>query len=244
MASNNTPIVTGLACAFCNACTPVRINLGKMSLSKSKRKLLSKGKAIVRDNGIQRYEDVLSGPITADRLQIQKWHELHKKYYAERHPGSDTELFHTPSGLENYARFKTHFLEFHDKNTDQQLAIAYIMGHADGLALDRLEHHAPKRSGIKSAGTYCILRALELAQQQGLSYVYLGTWVGQGSSLEYKRNFSGVERYDHEKGWIDFLQDEPEPTGPDYTSMIQAAAEEMDLISIDGDSNVLDINSL
>lgn len=46
-----------------------------------------------------------------------------------------------------------------------------------------------------SLGTYAILQQINIAQTQGLSWLYLGYWIKDCRKMQYKQNFSAIEGY-------------------------------------------------
>jgi len=57
-----------------------------------------------------------------------------------------------------------------------------------------------------SYGTFGILALIRLAKQMGLSYVYLGYWIEHCHKMQYKRQFSGLQKL-VKNHWVDLQED-------------------------------------
>lgn len=54
----------------------------------------------------------------------------------------------------------------------------------------------------RGLGTLAILKQIELAQQQNLSWLYLGYWIGDSPKMRYKSRFSALQQFDGQ--WRNF----------------------------------------
>jgi arginine-tRNA-protein transferase len=57
--------------------------------------------------------------------------------------------------------------------------------------------------GKLSLGTYSVLKQIEMAQNAGMQWVYLGLYVEKNSHLSYKARFKPQERFINSK-WVEF----------------------------------------
>jgi arginine-tRNA-protein transferase len=54
-----------------------------------------------------------------------------------------------------------------------------------------------------SLGSYSVLKQIQMAQNAGLRWVYLGLYVEENSHLNYKARFKPQERYIQSR-WVEF----------------------------------------
>lgn len=170
-------------CRGCNACRPARIVVADFTLDRSLRRC-RKINADLTMTGVDRLSD--------------EHYALYRDYLRARHPdggmdpddaGAFHEFLDAPWSL-------TTFLEFRKDGT--LLAVAVVDQVPDGLSAvyTFFDPSAPRRS----LGSYAILRQIELAQDSGLTYVYLGYWVAQSRKMDYKRRFRPLQMLDA-SGW-------------------------------------------
>jgi arginine-tRNA-protein transferase len=86
---------------------------------------------------------------------------------------------------------------------EKLLAIAYIDQIPDGFS--GIYFYFDPDARELSPGTWIILSMLERAKSLGLKYVYLGYYVKNCRSMEYKGNFDPSEILRTDGAWIPFL---------------------------------------
>ncbi|MBV6632761.1 MAG: arginyltransferase [Alphaproteobacteria bacterium] len=184
-------------CPSCSACVPVRIPTADFQPGKSMRRILRKN------------EDLSWGlvPATATVEQF----ELFTAYQDARHGESDMARM----GLTDYVamidegRANTELLEV--RTADGQLIGVMLLDRLpDGFSAVYSffdPDHEPR-----SLGNFLILCLIELAQQDGLGYIYLGYWIENSAKMAYKARFKPLEVLGP-NGWY---QMKGPPTPPDY----------------------------
>ncbi|HCD05158.1 MAG TPA: arginyltransferase, partial [Methylophaga sp.] len=147
-------------CPACDACVPVRIDVNNFRPNRSQRRCLRNNNDI----------DIVIKPANFNA----EHYELYQRYLAHRHPGGGMD---NPS-KETYLQFLTSswsdtaFIEFRAR--EKLLAVA-ITDFVTDAASAFYTFFDPELSA-RSLGTFAILKQVELAQQQNLSWLYLGYW--------------------------------------------------------------------
>jgi len=173
------------ACAGCQACVPVRIDIAHFKPSRSLRKVLA------------RNTDLTAEIRPAHPTQEQ--YQLFSRYLDMRH--NDGEM--VGMGPQDYASMiadspiDTRMIEFRDSQRNL-IAACLTDWSSDGIsavysffAADRVRD---------SLGSFVVLRLIDLARQAGLPYLYLGYWVKGSQKMDYKRRFQPLQRYGPD-GW-------------------------------------------
>jgi arginyl-tRNA--protein-N-Asp/Glu arginylyltransferase len=182
------------ACAACQACVPVRIDVAGFVTSRSMRRVLT------------RNADLATEIRPAHPTQEQ--YQLFSRYLEARH--NDGEM--VGMGPQDYASMvadspiDSRMVEFRDR--DRKLIAACLTEWSgDGISAV-YSFFTPERVSA-SLGTYVVLRLLDLARQAGLPYLYLGYWVKGSQKMDYKRRFQPLERYGAD-GWQRMTENETE----------------------------------
>ncbi len=166
-------------CSDCNACVPVRINVQLFKPSRSQRRCLQRNKDLTISHH--------SATFNAEHF------DLYHRYLAARHLNGGMD---NPS-KESYLNFLTsHWTEtsFIEIRRDSQLIAVAITDYVqDGLSA--LYTFFDPDMAQYSLGTYGILQQINIAQQQGLTWLYLGYWIKDCQKMNYKQNFSAIEGY-------------------------------------------------
>lgn len=167
-------------CAGCDRCISLRIDVTRFEMTRSFRRILKLGeetRLIIR-------RPVLS----ADHL------ELYNRYHAERHDSRGWQ--HDPVGAAEYHQAfvegaKDFGYEYAYYRDDQLMAVALV----DMLpnAISAVYCYYDPDYGYLSPGTYSVLRQIQIAQERGVRYLYLGYWVPENRSLSYKARFKPFE---------------------------------------------------
>ena len=183
------------ACQTCCACVPVRVPVSQFTPNRSQRRCISR-------NADLRVE-VLHGMST-------EHFTLYRKYLLARHPfggmdADDEKSFHEFLG----SRWGvTEFWCFYRK--DELCMVAVVDRVADGLSAV-YTFFDPEHSD-RGLGTYAVITQIAAALREGLEYLYLGYWVSGSPTMEYKRNFNPLERFDGHF-WRPFPPDEADFEG-------------------------------
>lgn len=173
------------ACAACQACVPVRIDIEGFECSRSMRRVLTR-----------------NGDLTAEirpAHPTQEQYQLFSRYLEARH--NDGEM--VGMGPQDYASMvadspiDTRMIEFRDR---QRNLIAACLTDWSGDGISAVYSFFTPERAQTSLGTFVVLRLLELARQAGLPYLYLGYWVEGSQKMDYKRRFQPLEYYGTD-GW-------------------------------------------
>ncbi|MBN45613.1 MULTISPECIES: arginyltransferase [unclassified Methylophaga] len=173
-------------CPACDACVPVRIDVNNFRPNRSQRRCLRNNNDI----------DIVIKPANFNA----EHYELYQRYLAHRHPGGGMD---NPS-KETYLQFLTSswsdtaFIEFRAR--EKLLAVA-ITDFVTDAASAFYTFFDPELSA-RSLGTFAILKQVELAQQQNLSWLYLGYWIGDSPKMRYKSRFSALQQFNGQ--WQNF----------------------------------------
>jgi len=166
-------------CSDCNACVPVRINIEAFKASRSQRRCLQRNKDLT---------------ISHHTATFNSEHfELYRRYLASRHLNAGMD---NPTE-ESYVSFltsdwsETSFIEI---RRDSQLVAVAVTDYVHN-GLSALYTFFEPDMAENSLGTYGILQQINIAQTQGLSWLYLGYWIKDCQKMQYKQNFSAIEGY-------------------------------------------------
>ncbi|NOQ94045.1 MAG: arginyltransferase [Methylophaga sp.] len=166
-------------CSDCNACVPVRINIQQFTLSRSQRRCLKRNQNLT----------ITHHPATFNDEHF----ELYCRYLSARHLNGGMD---NPT-KESYLNFltsdwgNTSFIEI---RSESKLIAVAITDYVDN-ALSALYTFFDPNMAQYSLGTYAILQQINIAQKQGLSWLYLGYWIKDCQKMQYKQNFSAIEGY-------------------------------------------------
>ena len=166
---------------------PLRIRLERFSLSKSLRR-------------IQKLNSDLSVEFRRARLDAEKQalFDIHKKRFKGHRPRS---IFHFLD--KDAARVPSPAMEFCLRTGDGRLAAASFADEAKESVSGIYAMFDPAFSR-RSLGIHTLLLELEYAISRGKRFYYLG-YAYEGSSFyDYKKRFSGIERYDWKGSWIEY----------------------------------------
>jgi arginyl-tRNA--protein-N-Asp/Glu arginylyltransferase len=168
------------ACPSCQACEPLRIDVGAFAPSRSQRRAQAKGDAAV---------DVQVGPVQVDeaRLALYRAHESGRGLDLDGRPPIDA------IGYES----------FFASSCAQGFEVRYfVAGRLAGVAITDRGARAlsavytfwdPAHAAL-SLGTYSILTQVALGRQMGMDWLYLGLAIGENHSMAYKLAFKPHER--------------------------------------------------
>jgi arginine-tRNA-protein transferase len=164
-------------CSTCNACVPARIPVMAFRPSRSQKRCLKR-----------------NGDITIKQLShisFDQHYPVYDRYISSRHHQGD--MF--PPSQEQFEQFLgnawdcTKYLEF--RMGGQLLGCAVV----DRLpnALSAIYTYFDPDHAERSLGTLAVLLQIQLAQQLGLEYLYLGYWIEHCQKMNYKTNYRPLE---------------------------------------------------
>ncbi len=166
-------------CPNCSACVPTRVCVNEFKPNRSQQRTLRLNKDLkinIQVNGF-----------------YQQHYDLYKQYIHTRHANSPMD----GSTEQDYRIFllgtwsDTQFFECY---LDKKLICVAVF---DTLpqGLSAVYSFYDVNLNKRGLGTFAILKLIEEATRQGLSYVYLGYWIEACSKMNYKKNFKPIEGY-------------------------------------------------
>ncbi|MEM6537056.1 MAG: arginyltransferase [Pseudomonadota bacterium] len=177
------------ACDSCSACAPVRVVAPEFRPSKSRKRILKKNGDILRR----------IRPAVATQRQFS----VLRDYLDSRHADggmADMTALDYASMVEETA-VDTMVIEYTletDDGGERLIACALSDRVVDGFSM--VYSFFDPAEADRSLGAYMILDHINMALERGLSHVYLGYWVPGSPKMDYKKNFSPLERLTPE-GW-------------------------------------------
>lgn len=163
-------------CEHCEACESLKIDVQNYTFSKSERRILKKN---------QDLKIVIGHPtLTKDHL------EVHEKYHTFMQAKKDWDA--TPSTAKHYyASFiqghETYGYEILYLLNDTLIAIDIVDILPNGISSTYF-FYDPKYEK-RSLGKYSLLQQILLAKQKDLDWIYLGYYVKECNSLNYKAQY-------------------------------------------------------
>lgn len=173
-------------CASCHACIPVRIPVARFTPNRQQRRCA------------KRNADLVVTPVT--RVDKQEHYEIYQKYVSARH--RDGDMF--PVSVGQYDDFigaqrdSTRYLEF---RLDGALVCCAVVDWLQS-GLSAIYTYFDPDLDRRSLGTFAILKQIELTQEAGLEYVYLGYWIRDSDKMRYKSGFKPKQLY-IENRWLE-----------------------------------------
>lgn len=179
------------ACESCNACVPVRIAVDDFTVTRSRKRILTRNADLSRK---------LCPPrATGEQFSILRG------YLDARHEDggmADMTVLDYASMIEETA-VDTLMLEYRLRDAatdrDQLIAAALTDRLTDGLSM--VYSFFEPDEAARSLGRYMILDHVSLAKEMGLPYVYLGYWVDGSRKMHYKTDFQPLEKLTA-SGWV------------------------------------------
>ena len=167
------------ACPSCHACEPIRLDVERIALSRSHRRVLRRGDRQLR---------VELGKPMVDARRV----ELYNRHKQERGLGERQ----TPIDAEGYRDFLgsscCESFELRYFSGEELIGVAVVDRAADSLSAVYC-FYDPDFEKL-SPGTYSILKQLELCERWGLRYLYLGLYIVDCDAMAYKARYLPHER--------------------------------------------------
>ncbi|MHC4879704.1 MAG: arginyltransferase [Planctomycetota bacterium] len=163
-------------CPVCRSCRSIRVRVTDFSPSKSQRRSLRRNEYID--------VEVTEPDVTDDHVDL--FNAYHRDMSLRRGWPENSTSFQDYyesfiGGRFDFAR------EFRYWNEDRLVGIGIVDEVSSGLSSAYFYHDPAWRR--LSPGTFSVLTEIEYARQQGLDYVYLGYWIRDNDSMNYKANF-------------------------------------------------------
>lgn len=175
-------------CRQCQACIPVRIPAPEFQPSRAQKRCLNRNRDITLH--------------WVDNIDSDEHYGLYERYICQRHADGD---MHPPS-REQYQDFlsaefgTTEYIELRSGPKLMALAVC-----------DRLERglsaiytfYEPSESS-RSLGVLAVLKQIELCQQLGLPFLYLGYWIRDCQKMSYKTQYRPLQMF-VQQTWLTLL---------------------------------------
>ncbi len=162
------------ACETCHACQSLRVKVEGFSPSRSFRRTLKNNADLVRT--------------VNEAYATQEQYDLLHKYLTSRHPdGGMAEMdFERYEMMVEDCASRTEIIEYRTSD-DQLIACCITDNLKDGLSMvySFFDIDQTKRG----LGNYMILDHIDICQQVGFPYLYLGYWVKNSQKMSYKAKF-------------------------------------------------------
>lgn len=163
-------------CHGCKACVPLRVLTQEFQPSRSQRKVLAKNKDTeMRVCELEFRDEIFD--LYQKHSEVRFEQPVQKKEFIETHYFPSCPTFQT----EYYVGKKLVGVGFLDQSSEG-LSSVYFIYDTDYRFL--------------SLGVFSILKEIELAKEMDLSYYYLGYWIKENKSMEYKNRYFPHETYD------------------------------------------------
>ena len=171
-------------CRGCRACQPIRVPVADFRSNKSQRRCWRRNADLRVDLGPPRASD-------------EKF-ELYRRYLSEWHGGE------MDASREGFEEFLYHSpvasLEFSYRDVAGELLAVGICDICPG-SLSSVYFYFEPGAAARSLGIYGALHEIDYATRQGLAHYYLGYWVAQCRSMQYKSSFRPSEILGYDQVW-------------------------------------------
>lgn len=178
------------ACEACSACVPVRVVVDDFTLSRSRKRLITRNADL--------YRAVKTPQATGEQFSVLR------AYLDDRHGDggmADMTVLDYASMVEETA-VETMIVEYRRRDAqtgdDRLIGAALTDRLTDGLSM--VYSFFEPDEAARSLGRFMILDHISLARELDLPYVYLGYWVEGSPKMDYKTQFQPLERLSA-SGW-------------------------------------------
>ncbi|MBI5251736.1 MAG: arginyltransferase [Desulfomonile tiedjei] len=162
-------------CRSCSACRPIRTVLPKFRFGKSLRRILKKNSDVIVSVGSPKF--------TVDKYRLYSY------YLESRHNSTSSD---SPSGVKNSLYSSpVQTLEF-EYRLGGRLIGAGLVDICSRSLSSVYAYYDPNLSS-RSLGTFSALHEIMFALKYRISYYYLGFWVSDCSSMNYKAHYKPFE---------------------------------------------------
>jgi arginyl-tRNA--protein-N-Asp/Glu arginylyltransferase len=164
-------------CQNCSACISARIPVELFRPSRSQKRVLKLN---------QDLQICIQAPAYSD-----EYYALYERYIRMRH--SDGDMHPTSkTQFESFlvqSRYSTHFIEFRTDESLLGVAVVDYLEHGISAIYTFFDPEQQQRS----LGKLAILKLIQLAQNEGLPYLYLGYWVQGCQKMAYKTDYHPIQ---------------------------------------------------
>ncbi len=159
-------------CGGCSACQSLRIDVAAFSPSRSQRR-------VRKQKGIRIF--VRKPTVSYEHLKLyEKYHRYMQRKRGWDYYSVDAESYHDLY-VKGYGTFGNEIQYYYDGKLVGVDLIDYM---DDGISANYF-YYDPDYARL-SPGTYSLLKQIEFARERGLSWIYLGYYVSDCTSLRYK----------------------------------------------------------
>lgn len=190
------------ACLACHKCRPLRVIVDEFEPSKSQRRTLKRNagvEVVVQSPSITWQHIRLYDAYHADMAERRGWPQktTSPEEYFEGFIGGEYE-------------FAREFLYF---NNGQLVGVGLVDETPLGLSSAYFFHHPDWRS--LGPGTFSVLTELDYARRRNIPHLYLGYWIQQNQSMNYKAGYVPHELLNS------FVDDQVEPVWQRASIMVE-----------------------
>ena len=172
------------SCAECSACLSARIRVDGFTLKRSHKRILKKNADLRRS--------------ATSTWATEEQYNLFRDYLNARHATggmADMDVFEFASMIEE-TPVRSRMIEYFSpddaaRGEEKLTAVCLTDVLEDGLSM--VYSFFDPDYDRSSLGTYMILDHIQIAQEAGLPYIYLGYWVPGSPKMNYKANFGSLE---------------------------------------------------
>jgi len=172
------------ACPGCSECRPLRVPVAEFRPNKSQRRILKKNSD-------------LEVRVSQPRFSGAKF-KLYRRYLAFKHDATPCD---SPSALKNFlyvSPVKT--LEFEYRLNGRIVAVS--IADVCSRSLSSVYAFYSPDMACRSLGTFSALQEISFSKEHGFPYYYLGFFVRDCASMNYKSRFHPHEILDRLRQWI------------------------------------------
>lgn len=178
-------------CPSCSACQSIRVLVNQFQPDRSQRR-------VTKANANTRLE-IGTPSIDAQKVDLYMRHHLHHAATKGWHRPS---LDHAVDHIASFEQSPFPLQEWCYFIDDQLVSVSYIDVLPDGYS-GVYFYHAPEHRDL-SLGTWIVLSMIQQAAKLSLPYIYLGYFVRDCRSMEYKGRFKPSETIGTDGNWQPF----------------------------------------